>query len=113
MDIFKSMMDCLLGKCFPIVTDCVIGELEKFGLKYRLALRIVKDPRFKRYYCDHTGTYADDCLVNIASQHKCYIIATCDKQLKSRIRKVPGTPIMYLAGHKYAIERMPDAMSNV
>ena len=113
MDIFKSMIDCLLGKCIPIVTDCVIGELEKFGLKYRLALRIVKDPRFKRFYCDHRGTYADDCLVNIVNQHKCYIVATCDKQLKSRIRKIPGVPILHIASHKYAIERMPDAMANV
>merc|ERR1711976_670505 len=113
MDVFKSMMDCLLGKCIPIVTDCVVAELEKFGLKYRLALRIVKDPRFKRLKCDHSGTYADDCLVNLVSQHKCYIIATCDKQLKSRIRKVPGIPIMSISAHKYIIERMPDAMSNV
>jgi U3 small nucleolar RNA-associated protein 24 len=112
MDIFKSMMDCLLAKCIPYVTDCVLGELEKFGTKYRLALRIAKDPRFKRFHCDHRGTYADDCLVNIANQHKCYIIATCDKQLKGRIRKLPGVPIMHISAHKYAIERMPDAVTN-
>jgi len=47
--------------------------------------------------------------VNIASQHKCYIIATCDKQLKGRIRKIPGTPIMTIGNHKYTIERLPDA----
>ena len=39
MDIFKSMMDCLLAKCIPILTYCVLGELEKFGVKYRLGLR--------------------------------------------------------------------------
>ena len=39
LDIFKSLMDCLLAKCVPIITDCVLGELEKFGQKYRLALR--------------------------------------------------------------------------
>ena len=109
----KPKLDCLLAKCIPIITDCVLKELEKFGQKYRLALRIAKNPRFKRFYCDHRGTYADDCLVNIAQQHKCYIIATCDKQLKSRIKKVPGTPIMYIAAHKYVIERMPDAMGNM
>jgi len=72
----------------------------------------VKDPRIKRFYCDHKGTYADDCLSNIASQHKCYIIATCDKQLKGRIRKIPGTPIMTIGNHKYTIERLPDAPGN-
>lgn len=27
LDILKTMMDCLLGKCIPYITDCVIGEL--------------------------------------------------------------------------------------
>ena len=82
MDIFKAMMDCLLAKCIPYITDCVMGELEKFGQKYRLALRIAKDPRFKRLCCDHKGTYADDCIVNTITSNKIYIVATCDKQLK-------------------------------
>ena len=42
-------------------------------------------------------------------QHKCYIVATNDKDLKRRIRKIPGVPIMYVAQHRYTIERMPDA----
>jgi U3 small nucleolar RNA-associated protein 24 len=109
MDIMQSMMDCLYARCIPYVTDCVFGELEKLGAKFRVALKIVKDPRFERLTCLHKGTYADDCLVQRVTQHKCYIVATCDKDLKRRIRKVPGVPIMYLSGHKYEIERMPDA----
>lgn len=27
LDIFKASMDCLLGKCIPYVTDCVVAEL--------------------------------------------------------------------------------------
>jgi len=109
LDILKSMMDCLYAKCIPYVTDCVMAELEKLGRKYRVALRIVKDPRFERLPCLHKGTYADDCLVQRVTQHKCYIVATCDKDLKRRIRKIPGVPIMYIAKHQYSIERMPDA----
>ena len=90
--------------------------------------------------CTHKGTYADDCLVQrvtevrprISShmcafqasdtrrdafldrlQHKCYIVATCDRDLKRRIRKIPGIPIMYVANHKYAIERLPDALGGI
>lgn len=107
------MMDCLLAKCIPCVTDCVIAELEKLGHKYRLALRLAKDFRFERITCTHKGTYADDCLVNLVNQHRCYIVATCDKDLKRRIRKIPGVPIMYIANHKYAIERMPEAMGEI
>lgn len=68
LDIFKNVMDCLLGKCYPILTDCVVAELEKFGVKYRLALRLTKDPRFERLRCYHKGTYADDCIVERAKQ---------------------------------------------
>ena len=108
IDIFNGMMNCLLAKCIPIITDCVLSELEKFGTKYRLALRIIKDPRFKRFICDHKGTYADDCLVNICNQHKCFIVATCDRQLKTRLRKIPGTPILSIVNHKYSIERFAE-----
>ena len=64
MDVFKSLMECLLAKAIPCVTDCVVAELEKMGHRYRLALKLTKDPRFKRLTCAHKGTYADDCLVD-------------------------------------------------
>ncbi|XP_057653381.1 rRNA-processing protein FCF1 homolog [Diorhabda carinulata] len=109
LDIIQNMMDCLFAKCTPYITDCVLAELEKLGQKYRVALRIIKDPRFERICCMHKGTYADDCLVQRVTQHKCYIVATNDRDLKRRIRKIPGVPIMYVSQHKYTIERMPDA----
>ena len=109
LEIYKSMMDCLLAKCIPCITDCVMAELEKLGSKFRLALRIAKDPRFERLPCAHNGTYADDCLLQRCQQHRCYIVATCDRDLKRKIRKVPGVPIMFIANRKYSIERMPEA----
>lgn len=48
----------------PCITDCVMAELEKLGPRFRIALRLAKDPRFRRLTCTHTGTYADDCLCN-------------------------------------------------
>ncbi|KAJ1332750.1 hypothetical protein BSLG_008379 [Batrachochytrium salamandrivorans] len=131
LEIIKAMMDCLLVKStntwfvdsdvarllindggmtlgIPCITDCVMAELEKMGLKYRLALKVARDPRFERLPCSHKGTYADDCIVNRIMQHKCYIVATCDKDLKRRIRKIPGVPIMYIAARKFAIERLPE-----
>ncbi|XP_055348988.1 rRNA-processing protein FCF1 homolog [Paramacrobiotus metropolitanus] len=109
IDVIQGMMDCLYAKCFPYVTDCVLGELEKLGTKYRIALKVVKDPRFERLPCMHKGTYADDCLVQRVTQHKCYIVATCDKDLQRRIRKIPGVPVMYIKDHRCTIERLPDA----
>ncbi|QPG74495.1 rRNA-processing protein fcf1 [Brettanomyces nanus] len=108
IDIVRGMMDCLYAKCIPMVTDCVIAELEKLGPKYRIALTLAKDPRIQRLTCTHKGTYADDCLVHRVMEHKCYIVATNDAGLKRRIRKVPGIPIMSVGGHSYEIERLPD-----
>uniref|UniRef100_A0A093V414 rRNA-processing protein FCF1 n=1 Tax=Talaromyces marneffei PM1 TaxID=1077442 RepID=A0A093V414_TALMA len=45
LEVIPTMMDCLYAKCTPVITDCVLAELEKLGQKYRLALRIAKDPR--------------------------------------------------------------------
>ena len=109
----------------PCVTDCVIAELEKLGQRYRLALRCVtvcapflphthtslsvaRDPRFERLPCSHTGTYADDCLVQRVTANRCFIVATCDRELRRRIRKIPGVPLMYIVRRRYAIERLPD-----
>ncbi|KAF7833815.1 rRNA-processing protein FCF1-like protein [Senna tora] len=88
LDLEKGMMDCLYAKCTPCITDCVIAELEKLGQKYRVALRIAKDPRFVRLPCTHKGTYADDCIVERVTELRCYIVATCDRDLKRRIRKL-------------------------
>lgn len=49
---------------------------------------VLQDPRIARIPCTHKGTYADDCLCERVRQHKCYIVATCDKDLRRRIRKV-------------------------
>ena len=106
----RSMMDCLLAKCIPCITDCVMGELEKLGGKYKIALRLAKDPRFRRVPCDCKGCYADDCLINIVTNWKCYIVATCDKELRGRVRKIPGVPCMYISGYRYTIERLPEAL---
>jgi U3 small nucleolar RNA-associated protein 24 len=116
LELVQGMMDVLFAKTIPCITDCVIAELEKLGVKYRIALQVARDPRFERLICSHKGTYADDCIVNRVMQvifvskyqHKCYIVATCDRDLKRRIRKIPGVPIMYIASRKYAIERLPE-----
>ena len=56
IDIVRGMMDCLLAKCLPMVTDCVLAELEKLGHRYRIALTLAKDPRIQRLKCSHKRT---------------------------------------------------------
>ena len=109
LDIHRSLMDCLYAKCIPCITEAVMAELEKLGPKYRVALRLAKDPRFTRLPAMRAGnTYADDDLVERVTTHRIYIVATCDKDLKRRIRKVPGVPLISIKERKYQVERMPE-----
>mmetsp|Transcript_14020 Transcript_14020/g.42397 ORF Transcript_14020/g.42397 Transcript_14020/m.42397 type:complete len:202 (+) Transcript_14020:48-653(+) len=110
IDVVKGMMDCLLAKCIPVVLDSVVAELEKLGARYRVALKLAKDPRFLRMpsYLSK-GTYADDDIVEHVRVHRCFVVATCDKDLRRRIRKIPGAPIMFIKARRYTIERMPEA----
>ena len=48
----------------------------------------MQDPRMERLPCMHGGTYADDCICERVRQHRCYIVATCDRDLRRRLRKV-------------------------
>ncbi|KAK1760834.1 Fcf1-domain-containing protein [Echria macrotheca] len=109
LPLMESAMDCLYASVNIIITSCVMAELEKLGQKYRLALMIARDERWTRLTCDHKGTYADDCIVDRIQKHRIYIVGTNDRDLKRRIRKVPGVPIMSVAKGKYLIERLPGA----
>lgn len=109
LSLLESMMDCLYAKCNPIITSCVMAELEKLGQKYRLALRVARDERWTRLECDHKGTYADDCITDRVTKDRIYIVGTNDKALKQKLRKIPGVPLMSVARGKYVIERLPNA----
>jgi U3 small nucleolar RNA-associated protein 24 len=37
------------------------------------------------------------------------MVATNDRDLKRRIRKIPGVPMISVAKGKYVIERLPEA----
>ncbi|KAH8747412.1 Fcf1-domain-containing protein [Hyaloscypha finlandica] len=109
LPLLETLMDTLYAKCIPIITSCVMAELEKLGPKYRIALRIARDERWERLKCDHKGTYADDCIVDRVMKSKIYIVGTNDRDLKRRVRKVPGVPIISVARGKMVVERLPDA----
>lgn len=105
LPLLETLMDCLYATATPIITSCVMAELEKLGPKYRLALQVARDERWERLQCDHKGVYADDCIVDRVVKHRVYLVATNDRDLKRRIRKVPGVPIVSVARGKYVVER--------
>lgn len=109
LEIARGMLDCLAAAVTIYISDCVMAELQKLGPKFRIALRLARDKTFVRLPCTHKGTYADDCIVDRVTASRIYIVATCDRDLRRRLRKVPGVPIMYISSHKYTVERLPEA----
>ncbi|KAI9658847.1 MAG: hypothetical protein M1831_003873 [Alyxoria varia] len=109
LPLLESLMDCLSSSVRVMITQCVLAELEKLGTKYRLASQIARDERWERLRCDHKGVYADDCLVDRVTKSRIYLVATNDRELKRRIRKIPGVPIISVARGHYNVERLPDA----
>lgn len=101
-------MDTLLTKCTPVVTGCTIAELEKLGDKLRLALRVAKDEWWQMPRCCHSGTYADDCILSTVVKSRLYLVGVNDKQLRQRLRKVPGVPLVGVGKGRYNTETLPD-----
>ena len=51
-------MDCLYAQCTPMITDCVMAELEKLGQKYRVALKIAK---VRAYGFERVFAFGEEC----------------------------------------------------
>ncbi|WUR03499.1 ribosome biogenesis protein FCF1 [Vairimorpha necatrix] len=104
-DMKNELWTVLDGNIKMHVTDCVISELEKLGRPYRVALALVRNDDIIRLRCDHKGSYADDCIVNRVSEHRCYVVATSDVGLKQRIKNIQGVPIVSFRGQRSTVER--------
>ncbi|KAI5168405.1 U3 small nucleolar RNA-associated protein 24 [Pancytospora epiphaga] len=95
-----TISDCLQGDVNLFVTECVFAELEKLGRIYRIAVSMLRTMNVPTLKCLHKGTYADNCIFQRIKEFKCYVVATSDTNLRQRIKKVPGVPIVYFRGHR-------------
>ena len=100
-----ALAECLEADTRLYITECVYAELEKLGRIYRIALNMIKNMDTVTLKCLHKGTYADDCILQRAREFRCYIVATSDTNLRQRIKKTPGIPIVYFRGSKCVCER--------
>lgn len=101
----EALSDCLEANVKLFVPECVFAELEKLGRVYRVALNMIKNMDVTTLKCLHKGTYADNCILQRVREFKCYVVATSDTNLRQRIKKEPGVPIVYFRGYKCAVER--------
>ena len=59
------------------------------------------------------GIYADDCIVDRVVRSRVYIVGTNDRELKRRLRKIPGVPVVSVKRGGYIVERLPDVGAGV
>ncbi|XP_028216811.1 rRNA-processing protein FCF1 homolog [Glycine soja] len=109
---------CSKGKVIQKHSKSFLGPFFQYNTALGPPYRILVDTNFINFSIQNKVSSAAYFIVlffvqliykNILLQHKCYIVATCDRDLKRRIRKIPGVPIMYITKHKYSIERLPEA----
>ncbi|ADM11506.1 uncharacterized protein Eint_050570 [Encephalitozoon intestinalis ATCC 50506] len=108
-NIREQLMKTVNASIKICVPECVVGELEKLGRPFRVALALIRGDDVQRLECDHKGTYADDCIFNRVSAHRCYIVATSDTALRQRIKTIPGVPLITYRGQRCFIERFVPA----
>lgn len=87
-----------LGEVKLLTTQCVILETEKLGKHLFGATLIVK--KFAVHRCGHekNAVSGSACIESMIDEHNAsrYIIATQDRELQDVVRRIPGTPLLYL-----------------
>ncbi|KAI9197054.1 Fcf1-domain-containing protein [Polychytrium aggregatum] len=96
-DVRNTLPAVLVGQVKPMTTGCVIAELRSLGEEFMGAVIAAK--RFEKRRCTHHQPIpAADCIGEIigsSNKHK-YAVASQDVQLRVQLRKVPGTPLIYI-----------------
>ncbi|KAF4518040.1 hypothetical protein B566_EDAN009273 [Ephemera danica] len=81
-----------------LTTQCVILETEKLGPALFGAMLIVK--QFPVHRCGHDDRpiSGSTCILSmLGKKNKTrYIVATQDRDLQDRVRKIPGAPLIYI-----------------
>ena len=105
LNLNESLVNCLNQLTIPCVSECVVLELEKLGPKFKLALKYLKNRSIIKLNCFHPKNiiYADDCIYNTVKLFPHFIVATCDNNLKKRIKKIPNINLISIKKNKFKL----------
>lgn len=98
INIADNMPRYLQGELKLLTTPCAIVEMEKLGPKVFGALKILKNFALHKCCHDKRPVPAVDCLLSMVKNYneKHYVVATQDRDLQGKIRRLPGVPLLYL-----------------
>ncbi|GAA5847217.1 hypothetical protein JCM5353_007797 [Sporobolomyces roseus] len=109
LDFYARLQDVLQGTVKPMITQCCIQSLYDQGAEGQAAVDMAKE--FERRKCNHFKQRPEDeCMIAMAGEENKnrYVIATQSLELRKELRKVAGTPIVYIARSVVLLETPSD-----
>jgi len=109
-DIHKGLTRTIQAENKPMITQCCMQAL--YDTKNQESINLAKT--FERRKCNHREAIAPaDCIhsivdINGENKHR-YVVATQDLQLRRKLRKVPGVPLVYMNRSVMVMEPLSDA----
>lgn len=92
-----------------VITQCCLNHLYALGAEAQPAVELART--FTRWKCNHWQTKATsaECITGVVGDDngRQYCIATQSQELRTTLRSVPGTPLVYLNPHSVLILEPP------
>ncbi|GAA5969645.1 hypothetical protein JCM11641_008191 [Rhodosporidiobolus odoratus] len=109
LDVMSRLQDVLQGAVKPMITQCCITALYEGGDDTQAAVDAAKG--FERRKCNHfKARPEEECILAMAGAENKnrYVFATQSLDLRQNLRKVPGSPIIYIARSVMLLESPSD-----
>lgn len=108
-DIHKGLTRTIQAENKPMITQCCMQAL--YDTKNQESINLAKT--FERRKCNHREaidpSQCIESIVNIKGQNKHrYIVASQDLQLRKKLRKIPGVPLIYMNRSVMVMEPISD-----
>ncbi|GAA5913009.1 hypothetical protein JCM8208_005663 [Rhodotorula glutinis] len=108
-ELMSRLHDVLQGVVKPMITQCCMQALYNMGEEAQDVVDVAKG--FERRMCNHLKARSEDeCLTAMAGSdnRNRYVFATQSLALRQALRKVPGSPIIYIARSVLLLEAPSD-----
>ena len=115
-NLVKSLNQTLQAEVKPMITQCCIQAL--YATENQDAINLAKS--FERRRCNHppkdpkAPAVCIESVVNIDGENKHrYVVATQDINLRRRLRRIPGVPLLHMNRSVMVMEPLSDASARI
>lgn len=110
IDPMKQLSTVLQGDCKLMITQCSMVELYKLGPSAQPVVDMAKG--FERRKCNHREAIENEpCVESVVGEtnkHR-YVIASQSTDLRNKLRKIPGVPMVHINRSVMVLEHASEA----